>query len=46
MNDEQEVMTVCDCYPEHCTHGDSCWCEPTVLPQEGGESIIIHREIH
>lgn len=36
-------LLVCDCYPEHCTHGDTCWCEPEIRHERNGTKIIIHR---
>lgn len=36
-------LVMCDCYPEHCTHGDTCWCEPTIEIINGNR-VIIHNE--
>ena len=39
----EELEPICDCYPEHCTHGNTCWCEPKIEIVEGTK-IIIHNE--
>lgn len=41
-----ERIVMCDCYPKHCEHGDTCWCEPTVEIFENGNKVIIHNEGH
>ena len=38
-----ELLRVCDCYPDHCTHGDTCWCEPE-LEIVNDIKIIVHKE--
>ena len=40
-----ERLVMCDCYPEHCVHGDTCWCEPE-LEIIDGNKLIIHREVN
>ena len=40
-----EVIEVCQCYPEHCTNGDECWCEPEIIVVDENK-IIVHREVH
>ena len=42
----QGITPVCDCFPEHCLEGDTCWCEPRIEYVEGGGRIIIHNEGH
>ena len=37
------LLCVCDCYPEHCLHGDACWCEPEIKTI-GDNKVIIHKE--
>lgn len=41
-----EAVVMCACYPNHCEHGDSCWCEPRVEIVDGGGKIVIHNEGH
>ena len=46
MNDKpDEVIEVCNCYPDHCTEGDECWCEPEIIVVNDNK-IIVHREVH
>ena len=40
-----EALVMCGCYPEHCTHGGTCWCEPTIEIVNGSK-IIAHNEGH
>lgn len=41
-----EAVVMCACYPSHCEHGDTCWCEPTVELLDSGDKLIIHRKGH
>lgn len=38
-----EALVMCDCYPMHCEHGGSCWCEPKI-EVVNGTKIIIHNK--
>lgn len=40
---ELDGLVMCDCYPDHCTHGETCWCEPQVEIINGNK-VIIHNE--
>lgn len=42
-NIQVDRLIMCDCYPEHCTHGETCWCEPQV-ETINGTRVIIHNE--
>ena len=41
-----EVVVMCACYPSHCEHGDTCWCEPAVELLDSGDKLIIHNKGH
>lgn len=45
-NIQVDRLVICDCYPSHCEHGDTCWCEPIVEVFENGNRVIIHNEVH
>ena len=36
-------LVMCECYPKHCEHGTTCWCEPTVVRIDG-VNVIIHNK--
>ena len=40
-----EHENVCKCYPEHCTHGEDCWCSPDLEKLEDGTTLVIHRDV-
>jgi len=44
-NEVGSTDLLCECYPNHCEHGDKCWCEPEVY-EVNGVKIIVHREVH
>lgn len=44
-SDFNALLCVCDCYPKHCEHGDTCWSEPEIIVINDNK-IIVHTEVH
>lgn len=41
-----DPVVMCSCHPNHCEHGVTCWCEPTVEVLDNGDKLIIHNKGH
>jgi hypothetical protein len=41
-----DPVVMCACYPSHCEHDDTCWCDPAVELLDNGDKLIIHNKGH
>jgi len=42
---EIPFLKTCECYPNHCTDGINCWCDPDVHILFNNR-VIIHRYVN